>query len=189
MNASGRAAHLIAAAPFLLTILYLIAALPALLEAAMPSFVIAASALLGAALIALSLIDLRTMRLPDAITLPLIVAGPAVAFTAAGASLVWHIGSAAAGFLLLYLVARGYRALRGRDGLGLGDAKLFAAAGAWLGVEGLPAVMLWASGAALGAVLLIAIVHRPLSGSSRIPFGPFIAFGFWLVWLYGAPGG
>jgi leader peptidase (prepilin peptidase) / N-methyltransferase len=185
MSVPDRGPRLIAAAPFLLTLLYLLLALPMLRDETARPAVLAASALLGAALIWLSLIDIRTMRLPDAITLPLIVSGPAVAFALAGASVVWHAGSAAAGFLFLYLIARGYRALRGRDGLGLGDAKLFAAAGAWLGLEGLPSVMLWGSGAALVTVLAISLLHRPLSASSRLPFGPFIALGFWLVWLYG----
>lgn len=185
MNTPGRAAHLLAAAPFLITLLYLLLALPVLRDEAMRPAVLAVTALLGAALIWLSVIDIRTMRLPDAITLPLIVAGPAAAFALAGASLAWHVGSAAAGFLFLYLVAWGYRRLRGRDGLGLGDAKLFAAAGGWLGLEGLPSVMLWGSGAALLTVLLVAVVDRPLAGTARIPFGPFIALGFWLVWLYG----
>lgn len=185
MNRTRRAAHLLAAAPFLLTALYLLLALPVLRDEAMRPSILAATALLGSALIWLSLIDIRTMRLPDAVTLPLIVAGPAVAYALAGASLVWHLGSAAAGFLALYLIAWGYRLLRGRDGLGLGDAKLFAAAGGWLGLEGLPSVMLWGSGAALLVVLLVAIFDRPLAGTARIPFGPFIAIGFWLVWLFG----
>jgi leader peptidase (prepilin peptidase)/N-methyltransferase len=147
--------------------------------------VIAVSAPLAAVLIALSIIDLRTMRLPDAITLPLIAAGPLVALALGWDGGMWRVGSAAAGFLLLFAIAEGYRALRGRAGLGLGDAKLFAAAGAWLGLEGLPSVMVWGSCAALLAVLIGVLMKRPVEATTRVPFGPFLAFGFWMVWLYG----
>jgi leader peptidase (prepilin peptidase)/N-methyltransferase len=99
---------------------------------------------------------------------------------------VWRIASAAAGFAALFAVAWGYRALRGRAGLGLGDAKLLAAAGAWLGMEALPSVMLWACGSALLAVLIAAAFRLPVEGATRIPFGPFLALGFWIVWLYGS---
>jgi leader peptidase (prepilin peptidase)/N-methyltransferase len=68
-----------------------------------------------------------------------------------------------------------------RAGLGLGDAKLFAAAGAWLSLEGLPSVMVWVSCAALVAILL----RQPVEATTRAPFGPYLAFGFWVVWLYG----
>jgi leader peptidase (prepilin peptidase)/N-methyltransferase len=75
--------------------------------------------------------------------------------------------------------------LRHRAGLGLGDAKLFAAAGAWLGPAGLPSVLVWACGAALIAVAIHSIRGQTLSRTSRIAFGPFLAFGFWIVWLFG----
>jgi leader peptidase (prepilin peptidase)/N-methyltransferase len=147
--------------------------------------VLLASALLGAALVALSVIDLRHMRLPDAITLPLAAAGVALAFALRWPEPVWHIAAAAAGYALLAGLAHGYRAIRGRAGLGLGDAKLFAAAGAWLGPLGLPSALLWACGTALLALALWRARGRPLTGSTRIPFGPFLAIGIWLVWLLG----
>ncbi len=176
---------LLPVAPFLLTALYVGLALVPLRVETVPLAVIAVSVLLAAALIALSIIDLRSMRLPDAITLPLIASGPLLALAFGWDGVVWRAGSAAVGFLFLFAVARGYRAWRGRSGLGLGDAKLFAAAGAWLGLEGLPSVMVWASCAALAGVLFAVVLGRHVEGSSRIPFGPFLAFGFWMVWLYG----
>lgn len=74
---------------------------------------------------------------------------------------------------------------RRRAELGLGDAKLFAAAGAWLSLEGLPSVMVWASCAALLGVLVAIHLRQPVEATTRVPFGPFLAFGFWVVWLYG----
>jgi leader peptidase (prepilin peptidase)/N-methyltransferase len=66
-------------------------------------------------------------------------------------------------------------AVRNRAGIGLGDAKLFAAAGAWLGLAALPSVMLWTCGVALVAVSAAHLLKRPLDASSRIPFGPFLS--------------
>jgi leader peptidase (prepilin peptidase)/N-methyltransferase len=165
--------------------LYALLAVAALRDGATPTSVMMLSIQLGATLIALSLIDLHTMRLPDAITLPLIAAGPLTALALGWDGVIWRSGSAAAGFLFLFAVARAYRALRGRAGLGLGDAKLLAAAGAWLGLEGLPSVVVWGSITALMAVAAAMLLGRPVEASSRVPFGPFLALGFWMVWLYG----
>ena len=186
MNKPAFASHLLVpAAPFLLTALYVGIALVPLRAENVPLVIIALSVPLAAALIALSIIDSRTMRLPDAITLPLIATGPLLALAFGWDGVLWRVGSAAAGFLFLFAIAHGYRAWRGRAGLGLGDAKLFAAAGAWLGLEGLPSTMVWASCGALVGVLFAVLLGRRVEGSSRIPFGPFLAFGFWMVWLYG----
>jgi leader peptidase (prepilin peptidase) / N-methyltransferase len=185
MNEPNRISRRPMPALLAVTTFYAALALVALWGDTTPVAVLAVSVPLGVALIALSIIDMRTMRLPDAITLPLIAAGPLAALAFGWDGVVWRIGSAAAGFLFLVAVACGYEAWRGRAGLGLGDAKLFAAAGAWLGMEALPSVMVWGSCAALVAVLLTALSGQRIEASSRIPFGPFLAFGFWLVWLYG----
>ena len=78
-----------------------------------------------------------------------------------------------------------YERLRSRPGLGLGDAKLLAAAGAWLGLEALPSVLLVATGTALFCVGMAVLLGKRITATSRIPFGPFLATAFWIVWLYG----
>ena len=84
---------------------------------------------------------------------------------------------------LLGLMA-GYRALRGRDGLGLGDVKLAAVAGAWLGLPALFAAIELATLAAIGAYLLNAAIKRqPLKSTAFLPFGSFLAPAIWLGWL------
>jgi len=95
--------------------------------------------------------------------------------------------AAAVGFLSMALVAKIYRTIRGIEGLGLGDAKLLAAAGAWVGLAALPTVVLLA---AAGALLITAIsrrLSRPRdpTGSTPVPFGPYLAGGTWIVALYG----
>jgi leader peptidase (prepilin peptidase)/N-methyltransferase len=165
---------------------YLALALP-ILWRQMPSLGwLFASAALAVTLAALSAVDLRDYRLPDIMTLPLVAAGVLASWWLELASPWWAMASAVIGFALLTGVAMLYSRVRSRDGLGLGDAKLFAASGAWLGLEGLPAVLLVACGAAIVALLVMALRSQALSATTRIPFGPFLAFGTWIVWLYGA---
>src|SRR5262245_59780339 len=166
--------------------LYGALAVPALWYDGMTSGAFAASILLAATLAALSAIDVYVYRLPDILTLPLAAAGLLVSSAIGLAPLWWSALSAGVGFLLLAGIAYGYQRLRGRAGLGLGDAKLLAAAGAWLGAAALPTVLLWATGSALVCVLVAARRGASLTGASRLPLGPFLAFGTWLVWLYGA---
>lgn len=126
-----------------------------------------------------ALIDLKRMILPDYLTLPLIPLGWAISVPGAPDLTDRVIGSAA-GFVAFAGIAALYRRLRGRDGLGLGDAKLLAAAGAWVGWRDLPSVVLLAAVAALAWAL--ATRRDP---DLPLPFGPFLAASFWLVRQFG----
>jgi leader peptidase (prepilin peptidase) / N-methyltransferase len=140
---------------------------------------------LGWALLALAATDLRDMMLPDALTLPLIATGLVVGAAFDENGLTDHLIGAAVGFLVFYGVGMLYRRIRRRDGLGLGDAKLIAAAGAWVTWAGLPSVVLIGAGAALVAIATMRVAGRSLRADDPVPFGVFLAVGFWLVWLYG----
>ena len=139
---------------------------------------------LGWTLLALAWIDAERMLLPDALTLPLIVAGLAEAWWTAPDTLLDRSAGAALGWGLFALVAVTYRKLRGREGLGGGDAKLLAAGGAWLGWQALPPVMLIAALLAMTALLIGRAASKADLGD-RIPFGPWLALAIWLVWLAG----
>ena len=151
----------------------------------MPATMIAATLLLAAVLSLLSAIDLTSLRLPDVLTLPLLIAGLALAATGGMETFVWHAASALLGGLSLYLVGWAYLRYRGLEGLGLGDAKLFAVAGSWVGAEGLASVLLIASGSALLTALVWRSWDKSVDGRSALPFGPFLSLGLWVVWLYG----
>jgi leader peptidase (prepilin peptidase)/N-methyltransferase len=71
--------------------------------------------------------------------------------------------------------------------MGLGDAKLLAAAGAWLGWQALPGLVVIAALAALAVALAQAARGAKLAATTRIAFGSYLALAFWLVWLYGPP--
>lgn len=145
----------------------------------------AISAALGWTLLALALIDLRTMRLPDALTLPLTAAGLALSAAGLTGPLLEHAAGALAGFALFYAVAALYRWRRGIEGLGLGDAKLLAAAGAWAGIAALPSVLLWGCLLGLAHALAAGLARGGLRGDAATPFGPALALGFWITWLHG----
>ena len=86
--------------------------------------------------------------------------------------------------ILFYFVSISSRRLRGREGLGLGDAKLFAAGGAWVAWQGLASVVLVASVAALTVAGLQAL-HGGVRADNRIPFGLYLGPAIWLIWLIG----
>jgi leader peptidase (prepilin peptidase)/N-methyltransferase len=144
-----------------------------------------ASLALGWTLLALAAIDLRHYLLPDALTLPLIAAGFAVAWLIEPARLGDHALGAAAGFIGFAVIAWSHRRLRGREGLGRGDAKLLGAGGAWLGWQALPSVVALAAVVALAVALAGALLGAKLGTTTKIAFGPYLALAIWLVWLYG----
>ena len=146
------------------------------------------TAILGWQLLLIALVDADELWLPDRLTLPLLASGLIAATALPDRTLVDALLGTVFGFASLWLVARTYRQLRARDGLGGGDPILFGAVGAWVGWIGLPSVLLWACAAGLSWVAARALARRPLARDEPLPFGPFIVIGGWLTWLYGPIG-
>jgi leader peptidase (prepilin peptidase)/N-methyltransferase len=137
---------------------------------------------LGWALLTLAWIDAETFRLPDIITLPLTLAGLGVTWMYQPPAVYAHAAAAALGYGAFRLLNEAYRVLRGRHGLGEGDAKLLAAAGAWLGLAALPYTVLGAGVIGIGMVF----VSNRSGGPRRdqpIAFGPALALSFFLARL------
>jgi leader peptidase (prepilin peptidase)/N-methyltransferase len=130
---------------------------------------------LGWALLLAGWIDARHFILPDAVTLPLVLAGLAVTWWLGPGSVYDHAAAAAAGYAGFWALNAFYRAWRGREGLGGGDAKLLAAAGGWLGLAWLPDEILAAGLLALAAVAVRRLAGETLERSARIAFGPALA--------------
>ncbi|MBB5372205.1 prepilin peptidase [Acidocella aromatica] len=137
-------------------------------------------AALGWALLCAAWIDAENCRLPDVITLPLLLAGLAVTYLDDPTALYGHAVAAALGYLGFRLLDALYRLARGRDGLGQGDAKLLAAAGAWLGLAALPWVI---TGAGVAGIVLALVLGR--RGDQPVPFGPPLALAFFTARLWG----
>jgi leader peptidase (prepilin peptidase)/N-methyltransferase len=133
-------------------------------------------------LLAVAIIDWRTMRIPDPLNLAILAAG--VAFVVIlHRSWIDAVIGAALGYLALAGVAHFYERVRGLEGLGLGDAKLMGAAGAWIGWQGLPFALLIGASAGLAFVAARALLRRSLSATEAIPFGPFLAAGIFTVFV------
>lgn len=143
------------------------------------------SALLGWTLLVLAVIDLRWLWLPHALTRPLAIAGLLVTGLWNGSIPLDQLIGAVFGFVAMTVVARLYQRYRGREGLGDGDANLFGALGAWVAWQGLPTVLLYAGISGLLIVTMQVRTGRAVKWTTRIPFGPHLCLGGWLVWLYG----
>src|SRR5215468_4052598 len=144
-------------------------------------------------LIALTFIDIDHQLLPDSLTLPLLWLGLFLSLwsSQAGAAAVpvdtrSSLIGAMTGYVSLWSVYHLFRLLTGKDGMGYGDFKLFAALGAWLGWRMLlPTILIAAfTGAIVGLGL---IVLRRHDRSAPIPFGPFLAGAGWLMLMFGRP--
>ncbi len=159
-----------------------IAAISALM---MPAELVWLTAMFGWVLLLLAAIDARTFLVPDVLTLPLLVAGIAFGFWRGGDAWMTHVFGAIIGWGASFVLMISYRAWRGRDGLGGGDVKLFGAAGAWLGPFALASVALLGAITALMATLVMAALGQEISRTTKLPFGPFLAFGIFATWILG----
>lgn len=130
----------------------------------------------AATLLALALIDWDTTLLPDDVTLPLLWAGLIVAALGwnPAVQLMDALWGSVAGYLSLWLVYWAFKLVTGKEGMGYGDFKLFAALGAWFGWSALVPMILMAS--VIGALVGIALKFSSgLREGGYVPFGPFLA--------------
>lgn len=140
--------------------------------------------LLTWALIALTFIDYDHQLLPDNLTLPLLWLGLVFNLNDMYVPIASAVVGAMAGYISLWLVYQLFKAVTGREGMGYGDFKLFAALGAWLGWQQLPLIILLSSfvGAAVG---IAAILLLKRDRGVPIPFGPFLCVAGWVALLWG----
>lgn len=145
-------------------------------------------AFLGLLMFAIAIADSRCYIIPNEFT----AAAFALALLRAGTvgpdadwlGVVWATLRAAAITVPFLALMIGYRRWRGRDGLGLGDIKLAAVAGAWLGGATVFAVIELATLSALGAYVVNGYLRkRPLKATEFLPFGLFLAPAIWIGWL------
>ena len=140
----------------------------------------------SAALLTLALIDWDTTLLPDDITLPLLWAGLLAAILGfTGVSLTNAVLGAVAGYLSLWGLYWLFKLTTGKEGMGYGDFKLFAAFGAWFGWQALVPIILMAS--VIGVVVGLALkFNNGLREGGYVPFGPFLAGAGFTAMLFGA---
>jgi leader peptidase (prepilin peptidase)/N-methyltransferase len=148
---------------------------------------------LGAGLALLMLIiaavDARRFIIPDELTLAalaLALVQAAILDPNPATAILQAVLRALALGLIFFAIRETYVRLRGRDGLGLGDVKLAAVAGAWLGWTAIPIAVEVAALSALALYLVRYLSGRPLRATQRIPFGLFLAPAIWIAWMFEA---
>ena len=140
--------------------------------------------ILGWWLLALAWIDATTLRLPDALTLPLIPAGLLAAWWLDPSTAWLNACAVVIAYCAFRAIAIGYRTIRHREGLGRGDAKLLAALAAWVGLDALPLTILGAALLGLAAALAMRLRGQKVSARTALPFGPCLSLAAWLLYLH-----
>lgn len=135
-------------------------------------------------LICVTFIDIDEQMLPDDVTLLGLWVGLLVSTQHVFVSPAQAILGAIIGYMVLWTIYWVFKLCTGKEGMGYGDFKLMACVGAWLGYQMLPLVVLIASltGTVYGVTRISCRIqdkHQP------IPFGPFIALGAWLTFIWG----
>jgi len=126
----------------------------------------------------LALIDARHGIIPDWLNLTIAGLGLSKAVIVGGSLAGLQAGCEGAAIgAIFWLLRRLYFALRKIQGLGLGDVKFLAAAGIWIGVAGLPMLLLIAATAALAAAACMQLAGRNMTRRTSISFGPFLTLG------------
>lgn len=135
-------------------------------------------------LIAMSVIDLHKLILPDNITLPILWLGLLISLFNIFIDPTNSIIGAIAGYMVLWIIFQAFKLLTGKEGMGYGDFKLLALFGAWFGWELLPLLIILssASGAIIGITM---IAFKKQNRNTQIPFGPYLAIAGWICLIWG----
>jgi leader peptidase (prepilin peptidase) / N-methyltransferase len=138
-------------------------------------------------LAAVCAIDARFGIIPDSLVVALAAGGLLQASIPGQDSLLRGICEAVVVFILASFFRAGYRRVRGYDGLGFGDVKFVTAAVLWIGLEGIPGLLLVAVLSAIASLLVLKAEGHELHGRQAISFGPHLAVGLWVIWISGPP--
>ncbi len=130
---------------------------------------------LASLLIWISIWDLKHLRIPDLANAVLALSGLLVAAWRSDGWPASQMAGATVGYILFAGIGAVYFRRTGEDGLGLGDAKLLGAAGAWVGLAALPGLV------ALAAIS--ALVYALAAKCRRLAFGPWLSASLLLHWM------
>lgn len=142
-----------------------------------------AGLLFSCLVIAMFAIDAQKQLLPDSLTLLLLWLGLLFNTQNIFAPLSDAVWGAVAGYMSLWLLFYIFKFITGKEGMGFGDFKLFAALGAWFGVSALPVIILLS---ALVGIFFALVVFR-IGQNKAMPFGPYLAASGWIVLIWQEP--
>ncbi|MEH6757732.1 MAG: prepilin peptidase [Parasphingorhabdus sp.] len=140
-------------------------------------------AIFGWLLLTLAALDAQHHWLPDRLSLLLAAIGLAASVAVDDPDFINRLIGGLVGFISLFLIGWGYQKLRGREGLGGGDPKLFAAIGCWLGWPALPLVILGAALIGILSAMTMQIRGQAISADSALPLGSFMAITAFPLWI------
>jgi leader peptidase (prepilin peptidase) / N-methyltransferase len=140
------------------------------------------SAFLCAVLIYIIWIDFRYFIIPDLANATLLLVGVVQAFVLQQREFFDLLTSVVLAFAFTWAMRWAYFRIRGQEGLGFGDVKFMAAAGAWLAIELVPLMLFVSCVFALGYVVVMQLFKTEITISSRIAFGPHLALGLGVTW-------
>tara|TARA_B100000575_G_C23090734_1_gene628803 strand:- start:679 stop:1221 length:543 start_codon:yes stop_codon:yes gene_type:complete len=126
-------------------------------------------------------IDLKHFIIPNELTFPLIGLGFLKSFDPNLNQYLFpdYINSligGLVGYMVIWIIIFGYKKLRNKEGMGLGDAKLLSAIGFWFGWISIPFILFFSSFVAL-ACAIPSLMNKSKTMSSAIPFGPYLVTG------------
>lgn len=146
-------------------------------------YLLSSVALLGI-LAAICAIDARFGIIPDTLVAVLAACGLAAVWLLDPNETMYRLAEVVIVAIAIAAFRSIFRWVRGYDGLGFGDVKFLAAATFWIGLRSLPALLLIAVISALASAFLLKSARYELDGRHAIPFGPHLAVGLWLAWVF-----
>jgi leader peptidase (prepilin peptidase)/N-methyltransferase len=139
--------------------------------------------LLFVIVLAMAMTDARKMILPNKLNLLLAVVGIAQSCLIGRPGFVDAVLGACVAIVILGSIAAVFRNLRGTEGLGFGDLKFAAASGLWIGWQEIAPMLLIASASAIAFVIFRSVRAQRFERTLRVPFGPFLGIGTFIIWL------
>lgn len=135
-------------------------------------------------LAAICAIDVRFGIIPDKLVVALAACGLAAVWLLDPNEVMYRLAEVVIAAIAIAAFRSIFRRVRGYDGLGFGDVKFLAAATFWIGLRSLPALLLIAVISALASAFLLKSARYEVDGRHAIPFGPHLAVGIWLAWVF-----
>lgn len=145
---------------------------------------IAALCLLSVQLAVIAIIDMRKLVIPDVCNVLLAATGLATHWLLGSFDPIWISLGVLVFAGTFTLVRHVHFRARGQVGLGLGDVKMAAAAACWITVGSFPLFLAVSSLGALAFALLTLPLWKKQARMQRVPFGPFLAAGLLLTWVF-----